>query len=133
IVGRGVVMSAAEAMRESYWRSYKTPNPRLNNFTVTMFAWTVDNEPPNKWLRDKNGRINKGFEEICQVEADLSGMRQALKKKTGRDGEYYYLDFTMALQFGGTELQAFVEWEQDGETRTGPASILPSALTSVKN
>lgn len=40
-------------------------------------------------------------------------MRQALKKKTGRDGDYYYLDFTMALQFGGTELQAFVEWEQD--------------------
>jgi hypothetical protein len=59
------------------------------------------------------GRINKGYEEICQVEADLSGMRQALKKKMGRDGDYYYLDFTMALQFGGTELQAFVEWEQD--------------------
>jgi hypothetical protein len=57
--------------------------------------------------------MNRGFEEICEVEADLSGMRQALKKKTGRDGDYWYLDFTMALQFGGTELQAFVEWEQD--------------------
>jgi len=132
IVGKGVIMGAAEAMRESYWRSYKTASPRLNNFTVTMFAWTAENEVPNRWLRDKNGRINRGYEEICQVEADLSGMRQALKKKTGRDGEYYYLDFTMALQFGGTELQAFVEWEQDGETRTGPASILPSALTSVR-
>ncbi|KAG8703977.1 hypothetical protein FRC08_002527 [Ceratobasidium sp. 394] len=132
IVGKGVVMNAAEAMRESYWRSYKTPTPRLNNFTVTMFAWTIESEQPNKWLRDRHGRINKGYEEICQVEADLSGMRQALKKKTGRDGEYYYLDFSMALQFGGTELQAFVEWEQNGETRTGPASILPSALTSVK-
>ncbi|QRV77751.1 heat shock protein 70 kDa 12A [Ceratobasidium sp. AG-Ba] len=132
IVGRNIVMNAAEAMRESYWRSYKTPAPRLKNFTVTMFAWTIDGEPPNKWLRDKDGRINHGYEEICQVEADLSGMRQALKRKTGRDGEYYYLDFTMALQFGGTELQAFVEWEQDGETRTGPASILPSALTTVK-
>ncbi|KAF8606754.1 hypothetical protein BDV93DRAFT_468345 [Ceratobasidium sp. AG-I] len=133
IVGKGIVMTADEAMRESYWRSYRTASPRLNNFTVTMFAFTAENETTNRWLRDKSGRINRGFEEICQVEADLSGMRQALKKKTGRDGDYYYLDFTMALQFGGTELQAFVEWEQDGEIRTGPASILPSALTSVKS
>ncbi|KAF8695747.1 ATP binding, partial [Rhizoctonia solani] len=131
IVGRGVVMNADGAMRESYWRSYKTPNPRLANFKVTMFAYTADGTP-NAWLRDPQGNMNRGFEQICEVEADLSGMRQALKRKTGRDGEYYYLDFTMALQFGGTEIQAFVEWEQDGETRTGPASILPSALTSAQ-
>ncbi|CCO34430.1 Heat shock 70 kDa protein 12A [Rhizoctonia solani AG-1 IB] len=131
IVGRGVVMHADGAMRESYWRSYKNPSPRLANFKVTMFAYTADGTP-NAWLRDPQGNMNRGFEQICEVEADLSGMRQALKRKTGRDGEYYYLDFTMALQFGGTELQAFVEWEQDGETRTGPASILPSALASAQ-
>ncbi|CAE6466496.1 unnamed protein product [Rhizoctonia solani] len=131
IVGRGVVLNADGAMRESYWRSYKTPNPRLANFKVTMFAYTADGTP-NSWLRDPQGNMNRGFEQICEVEADLSGMRQALKRKTGRDGDYYYLDFTMALQFGGTELQAFVEWEQDGETRTGPASILPSALSGAQ-
>ncbi|KAH7336830.1 hypothetical protein B0J17DRAFT_599649 [Rhizoctonia solani] len=131
IVARGFVMNAEGAMRESYWRSYKTPNPRLANFKVTMFAYTAEGAP-NPWLRDSQGNMNRGFEQICEVEADLSGMRQALKRKTGRDGDYYYLDFTMALQFGGTELQAFVEWEQDGQTRTGPASILPSALSGAQ-
>lgn len=48
-------MNAEGAMRESYWRSYKTPNPRLNNFKVTMFAFTNENETPGRWLRDKNG------------------------------------------------------------------------------
>lgn len=48
-------MTADEAMRESYWRSYKTANPRLNNFTVTMFAFTAENETTNRWLRDKTG------------------------------------------------------------------------------
>ncbi|ELU36999.1 hypothetical protein AG1IA_08972 [Rhizoctonia solani AG-1 IA] len=85
---------------------------RVRLESVTMFAYTADGTP-NAWLRDPQGNMNRGFEQICEVEADLSGMRQALKRKTGRDGEYYYLDFTMALQFGGTEIQAFVEWEQD--------------------
>ncbi|KAG9120288.1 hypothetical protein FRC07_004280 [Ceratobasidium sp. 392] len=79
------------------------------------------------------GHLNKGYEEVCQVTADLSGMRQALKKQTGPDGEYYKLSYKLALQFGGTELKAFIEWRQDGETRTGPASIIPGALTVVEN
>ncbi|KAG9124306.1 hypothetical protein FRC07_012076 [Ceratobasidium sp. 392] len=128
IIGKGVTMSAAEAVRESYWRSYNTPHPRLNNFKIKLYAWTIDNEPPSGWLRDPYGNLNRGYEEICQVEADLSGMHQALKS---RDGDYYYLDFTIALYFGGTELRAFMEWEQDGETRTGPASILPNMPAGV--
>ncbi|KAF8755233.1 ATP binding [Rhizoctonia solani] len=122
IVGRGVVMNADGAMRESYWRSYKTPTP----------AWPTSRSPCLPTLLMERRTPGCAILKICEVEADLSGMRQALKRKTGRDGEYYYLDFTMALQFGGTEIQAFVEWEQDGETRTGPASILPSALTSAQ-
>jgi hypothetical protein len=59
------------------------------------------------------GRLNEGFEEICQVQADLSGMHAALVKSTGPDGDYYDLSYSVALRFGGTELLAFVEWEQN--------------------
>ncbi|EUC57638.1 heat shock 70 kDa protein 12A [Rhizoctonia solani AG-3 Rhs1AP] len=132
IVERGVTMNADSVMRLPYWRSYKTPNPHLANFKVTIFAYTADGTP-NPWLRDSRGNMNPGFEQLCEIEADLSEMRQALKRKTGRDGDYYFLDFTMALQFGDTELRAFVEWKRDGETRTGPAAILPSALSGVQD
>ncbi|KAF8751777.1 ATP binding [Rhizoctonia solani] len=112
IVGRDVIMNTDDAKRGSYWRDYKTPNPSLANFKDAMFAYTSDGTP-NVWLYDPQGNLNRGFEQICEVEADLSGMRQALKRKTGPDGEYYRLDYTIALQFGGTEIQAFLEWEQD--------------------
>ncbi|KAF8669464.1 ATP binding [Rhizoctonia solani] len=131
IVGRDVIMNTDDAKRGSYWRDYKTPNPSLANFKDAIFAYTSDGTP-NVWLYDPQGNLNRGFEQICEVEADLSGMRQALKRKTGPDGEYYRLDYTIALQFGGTEIQAFLEWEQDGEIRTGPASILPSALSNAQ-
>ncbi|KAG8716979.1 hypothetical protein FRC09_014937 [Ceratobasidium sp. 395] len=77
--------------------------------------------------------LSEGYEKICEVKADLSGMSGALQKKSGPDGDYYEHIFTVVLQFGGTELRAFLEWEEDGKTRTGPASILPSALTIVQN
>ncbi|CAE6366755.1 unnamed protein product, partial [Rhizoctonia solani] len=112
IVGRDVVMNTDDAKRGSYWRAYKTPNPSLANFKDAMFAYTADGTP-NVWLYDPQGNLNGGFEQICEIETDLSGMRQALKRKTGPDGEYYCLDYIIALQFGGTEIQAFLEWEQD--------------------
>jgi hypothetical protein len=40
-------------------------------------------------------------------------MRTALKKRTGPNGHYYELSFSVGLRFGGTELLAFLEWEQD--------------------
>jgi hypothetical protein len=44
------------------------------------------------------------------VKADLSGKKGLLHEKTGANGIYWSLDFTIGIRFGGTELEAFVEW-----------------------
>ncbi|KAG8793236.1 hypothetical protein FRC12_003453 [Ceratobasidium sp. 428] len=120
IVGRGVVVGNAEAIREPYYSIRKGFN-RRNELSAPIYAWTND------------GRLNKGYEKICEIVADLSGMRQTPKKEVGPDGDYYKRGFNIALQFGGTELRAFLEWEEDGKTRTGPALIIPKALTVVQD
>ncbi|KAG8717790.1 hypothetical protein FRC09_013662 [Ceratobasidium sp. 395] len=121
IVGKGVVIDAAETIRRPYRRVYKNPNPCLDRFALRLLSWTNDGELPNEWMCDKHGKYK-----LLPL-----GLGGALEKKSGPDGDYYELNHNVAFQFGGTELTAFIEWEQDGKTHTGPASVLPSALVIV--
>ncbi|KAJ1303704.1 hypothetical protein OPQ81_008129 [Rhizoctonia solani] len=133
IVGRGTVMESQEAVRGEYNRVFDNSRPALGNFSVTIFGYTGLGKNANTWVVDKNGYREKGFEEVCKIEADLSGMRKALKKCRGPRGKYYILDFKVAIQFGDTELKAFLEWEQGGRTLTSQAVILPSEPSFVNS
>ncbi|KAG8717792.1 hypothetical protein FRC09_013664 [Ceratobasidium sp. 395] len=149
----GVVMNTTEVIRSrTYHKTHTSHSSRLGKVAIKIYAYTGVSESPDGWLVDTHGaydcsngcnyfsnaafkidNLNKGYEEICEVKVDLSGMGGALEKKKGPDGDYYKISYTIALHFGGTELRAFLEWEEDGKTRTGPASIVPSALTTVQN
>lgn len=59
------------------------------------------------------GNINPGFENLCRLEADLSKMGAAVERKHGPDGPYDYLAFTIAIEFGGTELRARIQWNEN--------------------
>lgn len=39
-------------------------------------------------------------------------MRGALERRNGQSGWYWALNFDIALEFGGTELKAFLEWKE---------------------
>lgn len=59
------------------------------------------------------GNINPGFESLCRVRADLSGMEHALQRVNGADGPYDELRFNIAIQLGAIELSARVEWVEN--------------------
>ncbi|KAF8748621.1 ATP binding [Rhizoctonia solani] len=128
IVSKDTVMEANEALRGEYHRSYDNSNPALGNFSVTLYGYKGAGSNTNTW-KIENSCLEKGFEEVCQIQADLSGMRKGLKKQKGTKGKYYRLDFKVAIQFGDTEMKAFLEWEHGGKTFTGPAEILPNELS----
>jgi len=44
------------------------------------------------------------------VQADLSGQKGLLHERSGAKGIYWILEYTIGIRFGGTELEAFVEW-----------------------
>lgn len=39
-------------------------------------------------------------------------MRHTVKHKKGEDGPYDELEFFLAIEFGGTELSAYIEWKE---------------------
>jgi hypothetical protein len=57
-------------------------------------------------------RLRSGFTEVCDLSADLSGMSGGLRHAWGPDGAFWILDFSVGVEFGGVELQAYVEWEE---------------------
>ncbi|KEP49235.1 heat shock 70 kDa protein 12A [Rhizoctonia solani 123E] len=132
IVDKDTVVDAKDAIREEYQRLYESPNAKLGQFTVKVFSYNGVDGNTNTWLTDQNGHIAPGFQEVCQIEADLGGMRKALKNNEHKQRrnwfqskKYFHLDFKVAIQFGDTELRAFLEWEKKGATFISPAVIIP--------
>ena len=60
-----------------------------------------------------SGNLAYGIENVCTISADLSGLSGALKQRRGSDGTYWTLTYKVGIQFGGTELQAYLEWRED--------------------
>jgi len=128
IAQRGVVIHAGTAMRQSYVRMYDTPIPDLSAQREQIYAFTAWHGEAPYWVMDPNGGLNIGFKEICTVQADLSRLQGLLSKKLGPDGYYWSLKYDIGIQFGGTELEAFIEWKEEGRTCTGNAAVIPMGL-----
>ncbi|CAE6466461.1 unnamed protein product [Rhizoctonia solani] len=136
IVAEGVNLSAQESARRKFIKSYK---PGVSSYsdleTYTDEIWVYYGEPGTNpgWVHDKDGEINPGFEKLCTVTANLGGMRGALLPRTGVDGRYEVLEFWLAIQAGGTELCARIEWVENGKPKHGPVTIMPEPIDPLPN
>jgi hypothetical protein len=121
-------------MMQQYWRQFDSPKPDLSKQYWDIFAFTLPGAPP-EWMTNTNGALllfsqfeecsmmdllnfrfigdlNPGFKEICRVRADLNGLRGLLVKRMGVQKYYWTLNYKVGIRFGGTELEAFIEWEK---------------------
>lgn len=54
------------------------------------------------------------FRTVCTLSADLRGLEGALEKKIGDQGSAYWsLKCDVCIRFGGTELEAYLEWKEN--------------------
>jgi len=55
------------------------------------------------------------FREVCQLKADLSGLRQSLVAQLNpiTGVTYYTVNYTVAVLFGGTTLKANLRWYEN--------------------
>ncbi|CAE6435583.1 unnamed protein product [Rhizoctonia solani] len=131
IVAEGVTLSAQESARRKFLKSYKPGKSSYSDLDkYTDEIWVYYGQPGTNpgWIEDKDGNTNSGFEKLCTVEANLSGMRDALIRRTGADGTYEVLEFWLAIQAGGTELCARIEWIENGIQKSGPVTIMPEPV-----
>jgi molecular chaperone DnaK (HSP70) len=127
IAPRGAVIHANAAVRQSYSRKYKTSRPNLSDHCGSIYAFTLPGHSSG-WLRNINGDLNPGFKEICIVRANLNGLQGQLKQKRGLNGPYWKLSYVIGIRFGRTELEAFIEWDEEGKTCISEAAVIPNSL-----
>jgi hypothetical protein len=127
-------------------------------------VWSSDDIP--KWCDDVNGEQSRfnpflpklnlvsltaggrlpQLRRLCALKADLSGLEGSLKRLDGPAGTYYRVDFKVVVKFGGTQLQATIQWEEGVRMRIkmdmkyhssqftqealceGPVTIIPNAI-----
>ncbi|KAG8783944.1 hypothetical protein FRC12_019178 [Ceratobasidium sp. 428] len=127
IVTKGIALDAEAVTREGFSREYSSPRPDLEDFDVILISYSKEGNP--SWLRDKEDDLLSGFQESCTITANLNKLAGALEPRIGLRGKMYWrLSFDVCIRFGGTEWEAFLEWEEDGATRTGEATIIPEDM-----
>ncbi|KDQ12540.1 hypothetical protein BOTBODRAFT_146727 [Botryobasidium botryosum FD-172 SS1] len=124
IVGKSTVLAESEEKIETYCLNRGSPDPGL--FSCTIYAYDGMDDP--LFMQDASGKLERGFEEVCIVRADLSGMKGKMTSANGMFGEYWKMEVKVALRFGGTELSASILWEENGVTHRSPASVIPSSF-----
>ena len=93
-----------------------------------------------------SGNLAHGIEKVCTISVDLRGLSGALERLRGSDGPYWILQYKIGIQFGRTELQAYLEWTEgvspgvpefsallmpyytQGKTRKSETQIIPNSL-----
>ncbi|KAG8732572.1 hypothetical protein FRC11_012525 [Ceratobasidium sp. 423] len=124
IVPKGVALDAEAVCRETYTGQYSTPTPDLKDLSMDIYRYPADDDPDWAWDTDDN--LLPSFRKACTIRADLRGLEGALEKKVGLGGsDFWSLDIEVCMRFGGTELEAYIEWQERGITRTGPVFVVP--------
>ncbi|KAF8606716.1 hypothetical protein BDV93DRAFT_553197 [Ceratobasidium sp. AG-I] len=127
IVEKGAILDSQEICRRPFQRTYSTPDPDLECFELSLLAYA--GEKQEYWIRTKQNEMLLGFDGVCTIAADLTNLSGALAMGVGvHKVKYWYLNFDVCIQFGDTELLAYLEWKEDGVVHTGPATIVTDEL-----
>ncbi|KAF8606746.1 hypothetical protein BDV93DRAFT_488628 [Ceratobasidium sp. AG-I] len=132
IVSKGMALNVEATRRDTYYKAYDSATPDMSDFDVELFSYSGDDEP--EWGINKEGKVSSGellpgFDMVCVIKADLSHLSGALQQYAGINGvTYWSMSFDICIHFGGTELEAFLEWKEKGVVRTGPVTIIPESV-----
>ncbi|EIN07325.1 hypothetical protein PUNSTDRAFT_144834 [Punctularia strigosozonata HHB-11173 SS5] len=73
-----------------------------------------------QWLDEDRG----GFSTLCSIKADMSGLRDYLSTREGKNGrEYISGAYEIVFQFGA-EMKAQMSWMENGIEKRSPAQII---------
>ncbi|KAF8337586.1 uncharacterized protein EI90DRAFT_2991950 [Cantharellus anzutake] len=130
IVRRGDIMAPGQGVTRAFSRAYSHSRPDLGSFSTPLYVFTRVSEPDPYWAFDTEVRPNPtpGIEKVCDLVANLSGLSGGLEQRSGPSGTFWHLDFRVGIEFGGTELVAYIEWTERGMIRRGSATIIPHSI-----
>ncbi|QRV80584.1 heat shock protein 70 kDa 12A [Ceratobasidium sp. AG-Ba] len=127
IVAKDTVMADNSSVKQSYYQEFSSLHEVPNTISQTLYSTLLSSS--YKFMRNKSGVIYSDWTAVCDVSANVQDIKSVMTRKYNPGvGPYFVLDFQIAIHFGGTQLSAHIEWEQNGRTMTGPATVIPASL-----
>ncbi|CAE6486277.1 unnamed protein product, partial [Rhizoctonia solani] len=130
IVHKGEAIDVGAVYRQKYFYLYNKPSPTASAFEVPLQGYSGTDKPD--WSEHPSGKALDGFREVCTISGTLNNAYGAMELLTNPSGSIYWkLEFSVCIRFSGTELESFLEWNENGVVRTGEASIILPQEASV--
>ncbi|KAG8794422.1 hypothetical protein FRC12_024574 [Ceratobasidium sp. 428] len=112
IVAKDTVMSDSSSVRQGYYQEFYTINEVPSTISQTLYSTLLSSS--YKFMRDKSGLVYSNWTAVCDVSANVQDIKSIMVRKYNPGvGPYFVLEFQIAIQFGGTQLSAHIEWEQN--------------------
>ncbi|KAF6748622.1 hypothetical protein DFP72DRAFT_971152 [Ephemerocybe angulata] len=112
ILPKGVQVKSTEEFIQDYSVGAKD-RADLNEKITIIFAYYGDSKGPH-WIEDEPGK----YPVVCRVKADTSKITPT-EGKNPQGETIFYIDYSVVLLFGLTELKAQISYLEDG-----PASVI---------
>ncbi|KAG8743673.1 hypothetical protein FRC11_013766 [Ceratobasidium sp. 423] len=124
VVRKGVPVAVDEVCRRSYTYTCETDNPESISLSNDLYAYSGEDKPDWGW--DDSGNLLSEFRKVGSIEAQMWDVEGTLEHQEGLCGGlgYWKMSVDVCIRFGGTELETWAEWKQNGVIRTGPASLV---------
>ncbi|KAG9078562.1 hypothetical protein FS749_009399 [Ceratobasidium sp. UAMH 11750] len=125
IVAKDTSMSYSSSLRHGYRYQFYTVHSASRTIVANIYSTTSHSS--SRFMRDKRGVLLPGWKHVCVVSAKVQDLKSMLVEHDSPiTGSYWTLSYRIGIRFGGTQLTAFIEWDENGKTNTGPATIIPA-------
>ncbi|KAL8277741.1 hypothetical protein RQP46_009863 [Phenoliferia psychrophenolica] len=133
IMYKGEVAEVGETYSHEYHRMYSTKKLSIRMKT-TLYALhgplANAEQKGNCFMRAKDYSLLDDFKPICVLNATLKDICKPEHNFT-TNKDYYVADFKVCIGFGGTSLEAHVEWDEDGITKTEESDAVQNVIRAV--
>ncbi|KAG8710219.1 hypothetical protein FRC11_004729, partial [Ceratobasidium sp. 423] len=114
IVPKGVPVDCDAYSRETYYHLFPSPHPGSSAPLGPLIIYSSSSTRGPKWVTSPSGSLNEGFHRVCTVTVELQEVWGALEPMKGRMGDLCWaLRADVCIRFGRTELEGFLEWEEN--------------------
>jgi len=127
-ISKGAAAESEAILPTRRYFSSKAPlKKRLKKLRVTLY---LHNSIPvdETFIKSPNGQLEPGIKRACTIQADMSGIVEDLNPLDGPTGQYFVVPYDVVVKGDGTKLEAFLQWNEKGVTKCGPATVVPVEL-----
>ncbi|KAG8752843.1 hypothetical protein FRC14_006669 [Serendipita sp. 396] len=124
IIEKGQHIPQEFRVKHDFQKEFAQLPQSLNNFQLNLLTWEGDGVP--RWSTDIRGKLLPQMRSLCTLGADLTPTISSIKKQRTQDGVEYWLGaWAIGCIYGGTKLQASLEWKEGDRECRGPAKVVP--------